>query len=125
MRERVLQRMNDEFTSYRVYLVSGALTAEQLFELIQTDPGEIVISHLGISKTVENNGCQRDQHVDQHPHRKGKQNSQNKTSPLGLTGHARKGGLFLSQGVAGLCLFHWDIILSNAHWIAEITSVPP
>ena len=32
MRERVLQRMNDEFTSYRVYLVSGALTAEQLFE---------------------------------------------------------------------------------------------
>ena len=32
MRERVLKRMNEEFVSYRMYLVSGALTAEQLFD---------------------------------------------------------------------------------------------
>lgn len=32
MKERILERMKDELASYRLYLVSGALTAEQLFD---------------------------------------------------------------------------------------------
>ena len=48
MKERVLKRMNEEFASYRMYLVSGALTAEELFD----EAYQIVLKQ-GIMEAVE------------------------------------------------------------------------